>query len=96
MLLFQPSQPIQPSQNAYSKRGQRTLTDPLGLNTSPQLGAAINPFGEAFLAKSPAPITDPLGYAFGLYKPGSKLGKIQSQVNDPLGIFKGGLLRGLF
>ncbi len=81
--------------NAYSQRGKKSLTDPLALNRTPALGAAINPFGEAFLAKSPAPLTDPLGYSFGWYKPGSKLGKLQNKVNDPLKIFQSGSLGGL-
>jgi hypothetical protein len=81
--------------NAYSIRGRASYVDPLRLNTTPAIGAAVNPFGEAVISKSPAPITDPLGYGLGFYKPGSKLGKLQNKVNDPLKVFQSGQLGGL-
>lgn len=67
----------------------RTRLDPLGLNKNPFMGAALNPFGEAFKVKSPAPMLDPIGYSAGWYKPGSKAGNMMNKIGDPLKIFRG-------
>ena len=94
-LLTNNAQNQQPQGNAYSQRGQRTFFDPLAINKNPFMGAAFNPIGEAFIAKSPAPLFDPIGYTAGWYKPGSKMGNAMNTINDPLKIFKNGL-GGLF
>lgn len=85
MVPMQPQQPMQ-----IQQKSNRTITDPLGVNRTPAMGAILNPFGEAVKSKSPQPITDPLGYSMGFYKPGSKLGNTMNKVNDPIGLFKGG------
>lgn len=94
MYLFRPgndySQQMPQMQPQQFQRGQRTLTDPLAINSSPTMGAVFNPFGEAMIAKSPAPMLDPIGYSAGWYKPGSKMGKIMNKGGDPLGLFKSG------
>lgn len=94
MLLFQPgnnySQQMPQMQKQQPMRGQRTLTDPFGINSSPAMGAAFNPFGEAMIAKGPQPIIDPIGYAIGFNRPDTKMGKITGKMGDPFGLFKGG------
>lgn len=63
--------------------------DMLGVNKNPVMGAVFNPGGEAFKAKTPAPLLDPIGYSAGWYKPGSTAGNAMKKVNDPLKVFGG-------
>lgn len=89
-----------PGLNAYSqlptaedKRGKSTLTDPFGVNKNPAMGAMFNPIGEAMITGSPTPLLDPLGYAFGFNRPGTKFGDTMNKTTDPFKLFGG--LKGL-
>jgi hypothetical protein len=64
------------------------IVDPFGVNKNKVTGTLLNPIGQSFKQGSPAPMFDPIGSMAGWYKPGTQMGNMMNQINDPLKLFQ--------